>query len=267
MVPQKRNIGRAYPFLRLASAFASLLLVFTVLSDLAINLNNRNSLTSASSAGQTLPGPALNKSAENTQQDTYAAPAAPQAPAAAAAPQLAAPPTPTVDEQARSLAAPASTLDPTQQVIQAMTAAPPGLGMAGTEPLGTPMPGSGAGEATQDQTPMGFMLVRPTEGVPPDQATATLEALPAAPGISDTPAPEAPPAIAADQATEASPEAFTKLAPFTAENQQLTPVPAETQQAAQIDTQRLLRPAEWVFGIIALAAGLAAYLLNRMGNR
>ncbi|HVN54422.1 MAG TPA: hypothetical protein VMT46_08835 [Anaerolineaceae bacterium] len=247
MVPQKRATPRAFPYLRLASALASFLLVMTFLGDLAVHSLNFGAssatstginqsapaavpaatqapaeenpqpfLKSAPSSGQGLNPPAATEAANSAAAQTEA-PAAP----APLAPQGT--PEPGTEPGARSMAIPQPTPDATE--IARMTAAPPGMG--GGEPASAP---------------------------------------PAAP---ESPTLEAPPALQAQRAPgnpsiQSAPAPSEEVQPYlAAPAQDQGPVPTEAPQPSAFDPSTLLRPAEILFAVIAVVTGLAAFIIQR----
>ncbi len=273
MVPQRRiSPPRAFPYLRLASALASVLLVITFLSDLAVH--NQASFATSSGSAPAVEAPAAapqlpaNPSAPNAYpQPNAAAPAAAtQAPAATTAPaappasllapaptetppappSLAAAPQATeapTSEAARSMAAGSGPVeDETQQAIAAMTAAPQGLG-EGPNPATTSVPGGGSSEAT---------------AVAPRNFAQTLE----------TPTPATAQDLAPHTQAYPAPDTFAPKAP--APNQKVNPNAEAPQPAPSenppFELASLLRPAEILFAIIAVLTGLAAYIVYRAGR-
>ena len=237
MVPQRRAaLPRAFPYLRLASALASVLLVITFLSDLAIHTGpsaatfSANAPVQAPAAIQSAPNPYPQPNAAAGPAATEA-PAAPAAPPAAPAPNLAAQPTESpTGEVMRSMAAAAPTEDATQQAMAAMTAAPAGKGGAETNPAATTEPATGAGATEALPQHFAQRLQSPT----PAAAQDTYGPAQAQPNLKANPGAEPPQTVA-----EPNP-------PF--------------------ELTSLLRPAEILLAIIAVLTGLAAYIVYRAGR-
>lgn len=216
--PARRPVWASFPAMRLASVVASALLVFTFLGDVALG----GMLRSASSvAMESAPaaGAVMDTQAEPTPVAEEPLLNAMEAPEARTME-----PTPT---QGLMMAMPAPTLDPTQEVYQRMTNAPPGMGMGMAEPQVTATPEPLTMQAFESPT---------VEGAPELSMKASGETAPYA-----APEPTAEPEVSAYPPAE---EALRSgQAPF--------------------DYTRLFRPAEILFALIAIAAGLGAFLARR----
>jgi anti-sigma factor RsiW len=247
----------AYPFFRLASALASFLLVMTFLGDLAIGATIRNLAASrsaapmaAESADQGSPAqPDATGLSQHTLPTEEVAPTMGEEalnqsyPVPAAGPEGQAP-TETPQVEAFMAVPQEPELDPT--IIARMTEAPAGMG--GGE-VAAPTPNSaGAAGAGPTEDPSMYLKVAPT---PFPQATPE-------PGLvldAPSPAPQARMLVPSPEPT-LLPEALpAPMAGDQAErNADYTGDPAR----GVSDPRSVLRPIEWVLGIIAVLTGLAA---------
>jgi len=267
--PQPR---RAYPFFRLASALASFLLVMTFLGDLAIGATIRNLATSRQAAPMAADSTGVTDFGQP--QGTALAQQAPAAPAPTPTPEIAvfseSYPAPAAGPEDQSptetpaaetmLAVPQEpVLDPT--IIARMTAAPPGMG-GGVEDIPPPS-GMGAAGENPTEDPSVFMKAAPTASPEPAQASSPAsEASPPPPdGRMMIPSPE--PTLLPE--AEIPP---TEALPMPELQAQAEPNLAMTEEEARgsADPRSVLRPIEWILGIIAVLTGLAALYLRGKPN-
>jgi hypothetical protein len=204
--------------MRLASVVASALLVFTFLGDVALGsmlgAARQTALESAPAQSETgmLDTQAGSLPAEETLPNVMSAPE-----------QRTMESTPTPGLLS---AAPAPTLDPTAEIIQRMTAAPPGMG--GGEPAATPPPEGLTMQALEAPT---------TEA----DGTLTMKS-----GAEDVPyaAPES--AVEAEE-------------PYAAPMEEMR----AGESAVPFDYTRLFRPIEIALALIAITTGIGAFLARR----
>jgi len=235
---------RFFSTLRLVSAFASFLLVMTFLGDLALQGTTNNLVANQAREMQ----PAMEAAAPQAPPTEQVFEPFMAAPEEALQTNRAAQEEPTPGAELRVFG---SEIEPTPdetEIARRMTAAPPGMGGAVSEPEGTPGVGGGGPDvSTPLATPAPIEEPALATELPTEPAEFSMKA-------ADTPVPT-------EQPLPEQPQADGQQLEFATQPQDLAADQAEAAEA-QFDARSLFRPVEITLAVIALICGLAAVYLR-----